>query len=41
MRIVWDDDHRLSWDGELYWISLGHWGLFEFPPMNEFRNKGG
>lgn len=37
MRIVWDDPHRLHWDGERWWISFGHWGLSLFDPMNVGR----
>lgn len=29
---VW---HELHYDGEVWWISLSHWGLIYFTPMNE------
>lgn len=34
MKIIWDNPHRLHWDGEAWWISLGSWGLTRFDPMN-------
>ena len=26
--------HQLHFDGSRWWISLSHWGLFDFEPMN-------